>query len=431
MLQSAAVLEDGDGERAYPTLDLRAGHVCRITRSWHSRRVNGDIVRALLRETERVEWKESAKDASTMLRAVCALANDLGDSQCPGYLLIGVDDQGQVVGEDTSDEAVQRISNRLRSTRILPHPSCVISVEQAGEALFLAVRVEPYEVPPIVKVDGVAWVRVGTSTFRASDSDLRRLEERRSEGKLPLDLRSVAYSSGDDIGNRMLQLKWDTEREDAPDTETFPDFARWLVQRELLRHTAHGLRATVTGILLYGIDPQAFFPGAQVELARYAGVDFSDSVSVRKTVTGTLIDQLETLWIQLEGLVAQRFVEDEGPRTYYAPDYPPEALRELARNMLQHRDYGAVNAPSRVSWFDDRVVFNNPGGPFGQARQGQFGEHSDYRNPTLTRHLAELGYVERLGRGIRLVRRALEKNGNPDLELEFDGFTTVTVRRKR
>ena len=392
--------------------------------------VKDDMVRALAGESERVEWKESARDSSAMLRAVCALANDLGDSRSTGYVLVGVDKKGQVVGDDTTDEAIQRITNRLHSTKILPHPSCSLSIEQSGQQAFIAIRVEPYDVPPIVKADGVAWVRVGTSTHKASDADLRRLDERRPEGRLPFDLRSVSLASTEDINDRVLRLRWAAEQEDADDVETFPDFPRWLVQHELLRHTSRGLCPTATGILLHGRDPQAFFPGAQVELARYHGVEFDAPVGLRKTVTGTLVDQLETLWAQLEGLVAQRFVVDEGARTQYAPEYPPEALRELSRNLLQHRDYTAVNAPSRVSWFDDRVVFSNPGGRFGQASQGRFGEHSDYRNPTLTRHLADLGYVERLGRGIRLVRRSLEKNGNPDLEIRSDGFTSVTIRRR-
>jgi predicted HTH transcriptional regulator len=74
-------------------------------------------------------------------------------------------------------------------------------------------------------------------------------------------------------------------------------------------------------------------------------------------------------------------------------------------------------------------MFSNPGGPFGQAGQGEFGAHADYRNPTLTRWLVELGYVEQLGRGIRLVQRRLAENANPELEVETDGFTRVTVRR--
>jgi len=44
--------------------------------------------------------------------------------------------------------------------------------------------------------------------------------------------------------------------------------------------------------------------------------------------------------------------------------------------------------------------------------------------------LAAEGYVERLGRGIRRARLQLERNGNPPLQVETDGFTRVVVRRR-
>jgi ATP-dependent DNA helicase RecG len=53
--------------------------------------VNQDELGKLLQcEDDRIEWKQSAKDKDGILRAVCALANDLGDSRRPGFLLIGV-----------------------------------------------------------------------------------------------------------------------------------------------------------------------------------------------------------------------------------------------------------------------------------------------------------------------------------------------------
>ena len=71
-----------------------------------------------------------------------------------------------------------------------------------------------------------------------------------------------------------------------------------------------------------------------------------------------------------------------------------------------------------------------PGGPFGRAAEGDFGTNSDYRNPLLTSRLVAEGYVQQLGRGVRRARTQLEKNGNPPLEVETDGFTRVIVRRR-
>ena len=122
--------------------------------------------------------------------------------------------------------------------------------------------------------------------------------------------------------------------------------------------------------------------------------------------------------------------QKEGLREGFTTEYPVEALEELVRNLVQHRAYDVTHAPARIEWFDDRIELSNPGGPFGQASEGEFGAHSDYRNPTITRMLSELGYVQKLGRGIRRVRLALERHGCPALEVARDGYTRVIVRRR-
>lgn len=124
-------------------------------------------------------------------------------------------------------------------------------------------------------------------------------------------------------------------------------------------------------------------------------------------------------------------MDSGGIRFAFVPHYPVEALKELLRNMVQHRLYEGTNMPGRVEWFDDRIEFTNPGGPFGLAAEGVFGAHSDYRNPLLTKRLTDAGFVQQLGRGVQRARLQLEKNGNPPLDVETDGFTRVILRRRQ
>ncbi|HKV08059.1 MAG TPA: RNA-binding domain-containing protein [Thermoanaerobaculia bacterium] len=389
-----------------------------------------ELREALAGESERVEWKQSASDPSDIFHAACALANDLGDSRRPGYLVIGVANNGSVVGlQENPDQAQQKLANRLSSTRLLPTPSYNIEPVKKDEKVILIVRIEPYPVPPVVRVDGSVWVRTGTVTQRARDADLLRLQERRPEHRQPFDYRLLQGVRFEDLRLSLMRSMYEAAREGDHDPESFPEIESWLTRKDLGR-THHGVWIpNAAAVLLFGESPQTFFPGAAVEFVRYGGTDVESPVAARKTITGTLPDQLEALWAQLNANLASIPAATEGIRTPYRPEYPVEALRELARNLVQHRLYEGVNAPGRVEWFEDRIVFSNPGGPFGHASEGQFGSHADYRNPTITRWLVELGYVEQLGRGIRLVRRMLANNGNPDLEVDTDGFTIVTARR--
>ncbi len=389
-----------------------------------------ELHEALAAESERVEWKQSPSDVSDILRAASALANDLADSRRPGYLVLGVANNGRIVGlQGDLDQEQQKLANRLSSTRLLPTPTYSMEPVERDGGTLLIVRIEPYPVPPVVVVDGTAWIRRGTITERAREADLLRLRERRPENRQPFDYRLLPGISLGDLQSSILRPMYETAKDADHDPDSFPDLETWLTSKDLGRALPRGWTPNAAAILLFGEAPQRFIPGATVEFVRYGGTDVDSPVALRKTIVGALPGQLEALWAQLNAHLASVPMPVDGIRAPYRPEYPLEALKELARNLVQHRLYEGTNAPARVEWFDDRIVFSNPGGPFGHASEGDFGSHSDYRNPTITRWLVELGYVEQLGRGIRLVRRMLAQNGNPGLQVETDGYTIVTVRK--
>lgn len=386
-------------------------------------------------ETDRIEWKRSPQDSDGILRAVCALANDLGGNGAPGRLVIGLDKDGARRGVDAErlDQLQQDLSSRLRSTKIQPTPSFDISVDTGDDRInLLVITIIPYPVPPVVMVDGVAWVRQGSSTRRATQADLLRLNERRPEHSQPFDLRPIAAASLEDLSLGLLRAKYEAERVDDLDEETFPGLEQWLTQHQLGRTLAGTWHPNPAALLLFGVSPQSWLPGAKVEFVRYAGQDIDSEVVARKTVTGTLADQLEGVWAQMSAHLAS--VPDHQGRDSiverYLPQYPIDALKELARNLVQHRLYEGTHAPGRIEWFSRHIELSNPGGPFGRASEGEFGEHSDYRNPIVTAGLVDLGYVQQLGRGVRRVRLLLARNGNPPLEIETDGFTRLVLRAR-
>jgi ATP-dependent DNA helicase RecG len=381
------------------------------------------------RESERVEWKQSGHDTNKIAPAVCAMANDLGNSKRPGYVVIGVDDAGKVVGAlrvgDNSDKEQRSLLDRVLA-KLLPQPSVNLDVVRHADGEVWVLVVDPYVGGTAVHYEGKVYVRKGTSTRAAHDADRTRLEERRPLRSLPFDARPLDVAAVEDLDDD-LRAKYASLREDDASADTFPAFEEWLKQRELGSYVGGAFRPNAAALLVYGREPQRFFPGARVEFVRYGGTEIDAPVLSRKTVGGPLPTQLQTLWEQLRAHNVDVPLAPAGIQESFRPAYPEDALREFARNLVQHRLYEGTNAPGRVEWYDDRIAFSNPGGPYGQASEGEFGAHSEYRNPTVTLHLLEMGYVQRLGRGVRLARKLLERNGNPPLETENDGFTNVTV----
>ncbi|MFD2622821.1 ATP-binding protein [Streptomyces chumphonensis] len=82
-----------------------------------------------------------------------------------------------------------------------------------------------------------------------------------------------------------------------------------------------------------------------------------------------------------------------------------------------------------VCAIEDRIEVTNPGGPFGQVRADNFDRVTDYRNPSLAAAMKGLGYVNRFGRGVGRVRKALENNGNPAAEFQVDDVSWAVVIR--
>jgi ATP-dependent DNA helicase RecG len=223
-----------------------------------------------------------------------------------------------------------------------------------------------------------------------------------------------------DLDLEILRMEFGASLGLAVSPEESPQLEPWLRQRGIVRRRDGGWEPTGAGVLVYGIDPQSYVPWAIVEFTRYAGDSIEAPIISRKIISGRLPDQLRGSWTQLQANLVSVAAPADGVRSPYVPEYPLEALKELARNLVQHRMYEGTNAPSRVTWFDDRIEMTNPGGPFGQANEGEFGEHSDYRNPTITRLLVDLGYVERLGGGVQRARALLAANGNPGLDVETE-----------
>lgn len=97
-------------------------------------------------------------------------------------------------------------------------------------------------------------------------------------------------------------------------------------------------------------------------------------------------------------------------------------------NAVMHRDY-ASTAPLRITWLEDRLEIQSPGGLYGEASPENFPRQTSYRNPVVAEALKALGYVNRYGRGVLRAQEALEKNGSPPADFRFDaGFVLAIIQ---
>ncbi len=383
-------------------------------------------------ESDRVERTKSMpdKDKDKICGAICAFANDLPNYQKPGYLFIGVQDDGTPSNITVSDKMLKDDLAGIRfNGNILPHPVMNVQKHTFEGADIAIIEVFPSEAPP-VRYKGRTYIRVGPRCGIATPEEEIRLSEKRVSGNLPFDTRPVPEAIVDDISTDLFQSEY-LPYAVAP--EVIENNQRTIFEQMVsLRFLAKSDGPpTVVGILTAGKDPQYWIPGAYVQFLRIEGKKLTDAIKDQKAITGVLSQQLRIL-DELIRLNISTAIEIPGlERDIKIPDYPFEALQQLIRNAIMHRRYKGTNAPVRFYWFSDRIEIQNPGGLYGQVTPSNFRTIPDYRNPTIAEAMKIMGFVQRFGVGIQIAEKELAKNGNPPLEFQFEPtYTQVIIRKK-
>ena len=377
-------------------------------------------------ESDLVERKESAADGRKIRRNVCAFANDLPGNGRPGVVLVGVRDDGSCASLPINDDLLTKLANIHGEGDILPLPSMTVQRRTLKGCEVAVVSVEPSADTP-VRYQGRVWVRVGPSVREGSMGDERLLTERRRAADLPFDSRPVNGAHIDDLDQDFLHGHY---LPNAISPEVLEKNHRVFEHQLRSLRLVQGEKPTWGAVLAFGLDPQAFLPGAYVQFLRIDGTEITDPIRDQKQLTGGLDDVVRRLDELLDLNVSVRTDVAGAPRERQRPDYPADALRQLAHNAVMHRSYEGTNTPVRIHWFSNRVEIASPGGLYGRITQNNFGAgDTDYRNPLLAEIMANLGFAQRFGLGVPLARKALEENGNPAPEFEFQpALVAATVR---
>ncbi|MFN0110721.1 MAG: ATP-binding protein [Blastocatellia bacterium] len=382
-------------------------------------------------ESDRVERKASVSDRDKIRQAICAFANDLPNHQLPGVVFVGVNDDGSCAKLPITDELLRTLADMRSDGNTLPFPAMTVQKRLLAGCEVAVIIVEPADAPP-VRYNGRVWIRVGPRRATASAEEERRLSEKRRSKDQPFDLRPIVSASLDDLDLELFRrfylpaaIPADVLEQNQRSIED---------QLKSLRFVTADLQPTVLGLLTVGKAPRWFLPGAYIQFLRIDGTGLTDPIKDQKEIDGALPDMLRFLDVIFEAHISIATDFTSQSIEQRQPDYPIVALQQLSRNAVLHRSYEGTNAPVRIYWFRDRIEIQNPGGPYGQVTQHNFGQPgmTDYRNPNLAEVMKNLGYVQRFGIGIELARHEMQKNGSPPLEFTVgESYVLVTARSQR
>jgi len=379
-------------------------------------------------ESDKVERTQSIKKFDKFAQAVCAFSNDLPNHRAPGYLIIGVDDNGQPVGADISDQLLQNLGALRADGNIQPLPVISVAKLSLNGSDVAVVEVQPSDLPP-VRYKGQVWVRVGPRRAIASEQEERILTERRIAHARSFDASPLIGATIEDLS----LSQFSAYRQEVIDAEIIEANHR-AIEEQLasLRFFDNQHHApTVAGILLFGKNPRFFLPGAYVQYLKLPGDTLTELPEDQAEISGDMLSMLRELDTRLKAGIHQTLETVGLLREKMAADYPEVAVRELLLNAIMHRDYQS-NTPVKFYWFTDRIEIYSAGGLYGEVTPETLATRSSYRNPVLAEAMKALGYVNRYGYGIQRAKAAMEQNGNPPIRFEVDdrAFLAIIPRRK-
>ncbi|GIV08559.1 MAG: ATP-dependent DNA helicase [Fimbriimonadales bacterium] len=347
-------------------------------------------------ESQTVEWKREWTERA--LEDLAAFANTDG-----GTLWIGIQDDGAVVGAQTDDREIQRITNQIAAHLGITPSVEIISLH--GRPM-IRITVEP--AAHLVAYRGRYLRRVGSTNRDFAQDELAR----------HIMQRLGLHWDG-------LVSEWGLEYLDA---EALHHFARLARERLPSIDPQHpqtilqnlGLirdgKLTNAAVLLFAQNPQRLYPLAQVRIGLFRDNQILDSHDFR----GTLWQQLEGAMERFRQLLKVRFdirVEElslEGLQRREVWEYPLDALREAVVNALIHRDY-TYPSDIQIRLEEDRLQVWSPGElPPPLTVEQLYGPHGSVkRNPLLAQVFYYAGIIEQWGTGTTRILQLCRAQGLP------------------
>jgi ATP-dependent DNA helicase RecG len=379
-------------------------------------------------ENSGVEFKRDVIQNHELAEELVAFSNFEG-----GIVLLGVEDDGSIGGTtrpDTEMFVMNACRDKIRPA-LIPFYEVVKDVEPGKDVAVVRVS-RGFDVHTRWHNNrNVYYIRVGTQSREPTPEELARLFQQR--GAVRAELRPVSGATFVDLDLRRLKNYFvHVRRQDVPADD---DEAAWKV---LLFNTEIMVEdgITVSGILLFGRNPNRFLPQAGIDAAAFPGLTKDYAARERSPLRGPMTPLLSDADEIVEaGLVEQALafikrniavagqLEEGGARREETYAYPMEAVREAVVNALVHRDYLLSSTDIELSIYGDRLEIVSPGRlSNGITPTRMLTGCRAARNQLITDVMRDYRYLEHSGMGVpRKIVRCMKEHNNTEPVLLEDG----------
>ena len=369
------------------------------------------------KESESLEFKESLSEWKEIIETVSAFSNTKG-----GIILIGVRNDGEIIGADIGKNSLEDLANKIKeNTDPIVFPG--ISIQRINNKNIIIIAIEENETKPILAF-GRVFKRIGRTNQKLSTLEIRKMFL--SSSKVYWDELVCRNAVKDDIDEKKVkQFLEKAKFERRLNVDLSVDAKEALKKLNLMKNN----RLTNAAILLFGKEPQRFFPQSELRCARFKGTKPLEFIDM-KILDGDLINQREDALKFVKEYIGLH-AEIKGTERVERWEYPIEAIREAITNAICHRDY-EVAGNVQVRIFDDRLEVLGCGPlPEPLIIEDLKKEHNSVlRNPLIAECFFRIGFIEQWGTGTnRMVELCIQHN-LPEPIFEESGGSLIVIFRK-
>ncbi|MDZ7292553.1 MAG: helix-turn-helix domain-containing protein [candidate division KSB1 bacterium] len=369
----------------------------------------------LLQNPESATLAHRAEFDAACIETVAAMATGRG-----GVILVGITPEGQIPGVQVDAASLE---NWMTKIALATEPAVMVDAEihRLDEKPVVVLTIPEMPIKPVA-VQGRCYKRLGSHNHLltpAEVAELHTLTTGRSWDSLPLE---AATLEDLDLG----KIEKYIEAANARHRRTIDKRESPFTILDRLRLIRSG-KLTNAAVLLFGKEPQIFFPQAKIKAGRFK----SETAIIDDTeIGGTLIEQIEAAFAFIQRHLAVRLVITGQPQREEVWEYPLGALREGLINAVTHRDY-AAGAVTQIRIHDDNLLIWNPGNlPLNLRIDDLKRKHqSVLRNTLIGAIFYDLGYIERWGSGTNRIIEECRALHLPDPEWRENQGLMLTFRK--
>jgi ATP-dependent DNA helicase RecG len=368
--------------------------------------MNLDQIKALVAqgESHHLEFKKSTGLLTAAFETVCAFLNSDG-----GTVLIGVTNEGRIVGQELTDKIQQTISNEISKLEppakievaYLPLEMPLPMPSEAAKRFIILLQVKPVSHKPYV-YEGRPFQREQTVTKRMPQQRYDQLVSERLQLNFSWERMAAIGYSVKDLDYDLLQgvVRKAVETKRMPEEALHQDIPKLLEALDLIKDGSINNAAVV----LFGKKMVANYHHCQLQLARFQGLDRSEFMDI-DLAYGNVFELMEKamVFVRRHLPIAAKIIPDQMERVE-TPLIPFNAIREVLYNAFCHRDYTIYGGSIGLAIYDDRMeIFSHgslpPGATLEKIKEG----FSKRRNPVIADVFYRTNLIEKWGRGIQKI----------------------------